>query len=255
MISGCNGFGREEPVHEAFTLTRSELSALVESLPAATREKVDANPWYFLELLRQVLEMPPEYCVLVDKSHALPPDSEPDDLVSLNEYDISVNRNDLSLSRRIMPDLLAMVEAARIDGNELVVSSAYRSFEYQATVYERNVNQYGQEQADRESAQPGKSQHQLGTTIDFGSITDAFGDTPPGRWLLANAWQFGFSLSYPEGYEELTGYRPEVWHYRYVSRPAALLEREYFQSVQQYMLAFLDEHRSDLEASKLVTSP
>jgi D-alanyl-D-alanine carboxypeptidase len=242
-------------VHEAFTITRSELRELVASLPDGIRDSIDANPWYFLELLRQVIDSPTEYTVLVDKSHALPPDSAPADLVSLNEYDISVNRNDLSLSRRIMPDLLAMVEAARIDGSELVVSSAFRSFEYQATVYGRNVKQYGQEQADRESAQPGKSQHQLGTTIDFGSITDAFGDTAPGRWLLANAWRFGFSLSYPEGYEELTGYRPEVWHYRYISRPAAILERRYFQSVQQYMLIFLDENRSLLEASRVVDSP
>ena len=143
-----------------------------------------------------------------------------------------------------MPDVLAMTEAARIDGIELVYSSTYRSYEYQKTVYDRHVRTYGREQADRESARPGMSQHQLGTTIDFGSITDAFGDTAAGKWLVSNARRFGFSLSYPEGGEELTGYRHEIWHYRYLSRVGTLMEREFFASIQQHMLEFFHEYRA-----------
>jgi D-alanyl-D-alanine carboxypeptidase len=145
-----------------------------------------------------------------------------------------------------VPDLLAMNEAARQAGLELVHSSAYRSYEYQAEVYQRNIDALGKERADRESAQPGKSQHQLGTAIDFGSITDAFADTPEGRWLAEHAWEFGFSLSYPDGYEDVTGYRYESWHFRHISRIGTRLERDFFIGIQQYFLSFIDEKKGVL---------
>ena len=85
--------------------------------------------------------------------------------------------------------------------------------------------------------------------MDFGSITDDFADTPEGKWLYENGWEYGFSLSYPEGYETLTGYRHELWHYRYLSRPFTRLEREYFESIQHYLLLFLHENREKLLAS------
>ena len=108
---------------------------------------------------------------------------------------------------------------------------------------------YGQETADRESARPGASQHQLGTAIDFGSITDAFARTRAGKWLFAHAGEYGFSLSYPQGYEGITGYRYESWHYRYVTKAGVLLQRKYFGDIQQYLMEFLDQNRPSLEAS------
>jgi D-alanyl-D-alanine carboxypeptidase len=108
-------------------------------------------------------------------------------------------------------------------------------------VYERNVKEMGQQAADRESARPGHSQHQLGLVIDFGSITDAFARTPEGIWLSANASRFGWSLSYPEGYEDVTGYRWESWHYRYVGRELAEFIDNYFNGIQQYALRFIHE--------------
>ena len=90
--------------------------------------------------------------------------------------------------------------------------------------------------AERESARPGASQHQLGTAIDFGSITDAFAQTRAGKWLVAHAWEYGFSLSYPQGDEGITGYRYESWHYRFITKPGVLLQRRYFGNIQQYLL-------------------
>ncbi len=97
--------------------------------------------------------------------------------------------------------------------------------------------------ADSESAVPGYSQHQLGTAIDFGSITDAFDATPESRWLADHAWRYGFSLSYPKGYEWLTGYRYEGGRYRYIGRAAAEMQRAFFADIQQYLLLFLHQYR------------
>ena len=120
-----------------------------------------------------------------------------------------------------------------------MVSSAYRSFDYQDRLYRRHVDQVGREAADLVSARPGHSQHQLGTAIDFGSISDGYGETANGRWVAQHAWRFGFSLSYPAGATDRTGYSYEPWHFRYIGRVGTRLEREFFGGQQQALLEFL----------------
>jgi len=234
-----------------FSLTLQDLRTITAALPKTVQDRIigDARP--FLNLLSRVLDEPAEYLVLVDKSHPLPAGSVPPDLVSLAAYPLSVSRGDLLLRKAIMPDVLALSAAARADGVTLLFSSSYRSYEYQKAVYEREVKTYGQQAANRESARPGTSQHQLGTAVDFGSITDAFAETKAGRWLMAHAEEYGFSLSFPKGYESVTGYRYESWHYRYITKTAARLQKEYFEDIQQYLLEFLHDNRAALEAKRL----
>lgn len=181
---------------------------------------------------------------LADKSHALPTDFIPPDLVSLNSYGLSLTRKDLSLRGILMPDLLAMVAAAKSAKIELVFASSYRSWSYQKTVYERNVAQLGKKEADRVSAQPGQSQHQLGTAFDMNPIDNAFAAMPAGAWMRENAWKFGFSLSYPQGFESVTGYDWESWHFRYLGKAALLIQRDYFDDMQHYFLQFWNAYRA-----------
>ena len=183
--------------------------------------------------------------ILVDKERALSSDYEPEDLVVLRNASYRVNRNDLSLREIAANSLEEMAAAALADGITLVVSSTYRSYSYQAQVYERWVGQLGRAQADRVSARPGHSQHQLGLVVDFGSITNDFAQTPQGRWVEANASRFGWSLSYPQGYEEITGYSWESWHYRYVGRDLAHFIDTYFNGIQQHALLFLHTHLNE----------
>lgn len=229
-------------VHPAFNLTIEELEARIDGEPAGIIEGITERPEYFLELLRRALQLEEWALVLVDKEHSLPEEYAPADLVSLRDYPLTLNRETLQLSRVCIPDVLAMTEAARAEGIELVFSSTFRSYDYQEKLYTAYAAQYGQKEADRFSARPGTSQHQLGTAIDFGSITPEFGDTPQGRWLYEHAWEYGFSLSYPEGMEDVTGYMFEIWHYRYITRTGTRLEREFFNGVQQYLTEFMDRH-------------
>ena len=237
-----------KPIHPAFEITpkelEEELTRLAADLPEAFGERaaprILERPEYFLELLRQSFSEPEDLFRLVDKGHALPADYEPRDLVSLNRYAdrLVLNRGDLSLRALILPDLFAMVEAARLDGIILDLSSTYRSYAYQAGLFQRHVDELGREEASRVSARPGTSQHQLGTTVDFGSVTPAFADTEAGRWLAEHAREFGFSMSYPDGYEALTGYSYEPWHFRFISRVGTELETEFFGGIQQHFLEF-----------------
>ena len=209
-------------------------------LSANILEATENGP--FADELAAVIATDPFLYLLVDKTHPLPPGYEPDDLVPLQNGAYRISRNDLSLRREAEARLSEMAEAAWAEGVTLLASSSYRSEAYQKEVYERNVRQSGQETADRESARPGHSQHQTGLVIDFGSITDAFADTAAGKWLLRNASRFGWSLSFPDGYEAVTGYRWESWHYRYVGRPLAAFIAAYFDNIQQYALEFIHSY-------------
>lgn len=180
---------------------------------------------------------------LIDKKHNIGSDYEPNDLVKLSSLDdrpYNINRNDLSLREGVEKALCVLARAAQNDGITLLVSSTYRSYDYQAKLFQRWVDIDGLEEAERESARPGTSQHQLGLAIDFGSIEDDFIYTKQGKWLYQHAWEYGWSLSFPKQYEDVTGYRWECWHYRYVGIDACKFQRRYFNDVQQYMLEFID---------------
>jgi len=212
-------------------------------LPAALSARIKtaaANPAFFTDL-QACLEGDRYLRALVDKRHSLPAGYAPDDLVTLTEGSYRVSRGGLTLRRAAAAALDEMAKAARADGVTLVASSTYRSYDYQTQVYNRNVREMGQEAADRESARPGHSQHQTGLVVDFGSIDDSFAATAAGRWMTANASRFGWSLSFPDGYEAVTGYRWESWHYRYVGKGLAAFIDNYFDGIQQYALRFLYE--------------
>ena len=196
------------------------------------------SPDFIMELLI-VLQQDPFTYYLVDKKHPLPDAYKPDDLISLGSGAYRLSRDGLELRKIAALALEEMAAAAAKEGIALSVGSAYRSAEYQAMLYDRAVKTYGKETADRESAQSGKSQHQLGLTVDFAPIDDAFAKTPASGWLIKNAARFGWSLSYPDGFEEATGYRWESWHYRYVGRDLAAFINNYFDGIQQYALQFI----------------
>jgi len=213
---------------------------LPENLSLSIMGIIGENPAFILDLF-EILQTDPYLRVLVDKEHSLEESYEPEDLTELINGSYRVNRTGLFLRKAAAASLEEMAVAARNEGLTLVASSAYRSFNYQVQLYEHNVKEMGQQAADRESAKPGHSQHQLGLVIDFGSITDTFARTPEGIWLFANASHFGWSLSYPEGYEDVTGYRWECWHYRYVGRELSEFIDNYFNGIQQYALRFIHE--------------
>lgn len=119
--------------------------------------------------------------------------------------------------------VVELFDAARAEaGLKLQSQSAFRSYETQVSVYNTYVANHGQARADISSARPGHSEHQTGLTLDISSVPaqctlDAcFGDTPHGKWLAENSWRFGFVLRYPEGMTDVTGFKYEPWHFRYV---------------------------------------
>ncbi|MDR0684554.1 MAG: M15 family metallopeptidase [Spirochaetaceae bacterium] len=225
---------------------RLEDALLEAEIPHAMGDRIrSAGKAVFLPELEAAAAGDPFLSRLVDKQHALPDGYEPDDLVTLdNSGSYRVGRAGLRLRHPAAEALERMAEAARAEGITLTASSAYRSYDYQAEVYARNVRESGQKTADRESSRPGYSQHQLGLAVDFGSITDAFAQTAAGRWIAANGPKYGWVISFPDGYEQLTGYRWESWHYRYMGMPLAVFIEKWFDGIQQYALQFIHAWRN-----------
>src|ERR671912_947357 len=177
--------------------------------------------------------------VLVDRSHSLPPDYVPKDLVPLRDYGISTMGSE-TLRREAAEHLGRLVQDAAVDGEMLTVASAYRSYEEQQRSY-RSLKRILGADAGRLSATPGHSQHQLGTTVDFTNAAAGyklgvrFARTSASRWLEHHAGQYGFVLGYPRGEEERTGYRWEPWHYRYVGVQDAERIEDSGQSLQEFL--------------------
>lgn len=215
-----------------------------ERLPADIMERCLQN---FEELVSDIEELSEDadLLTLVDKKHFLSADSAPDDLVELKAGELfTVSRAGMKASNRAVRVLRDMAKAARADGVTLQVSSAYRSYEHQKRLFTQYVNQYGLQSAERFSARAGTSQHQLGTVFDFGSVSDDFANTKSGKWLRAHACEWGFSLSFPKGYEEVTGYKWECWHYRYIGKKACDGQRKWTNDIQQYWLEIIDWYGS-----------
>lgn len=110
-------------------------------------------------------------------------------------------------------------KTAERSGVELLLVSAYRSFDYQAGLIERKLAR-GIHLDDilKVSAAPGFSQHHSGMAIDLTTpdalpLEQAFAKTKAYEWLKSNAHTFGFVESF--GLNNRHGLIWEPWHWCY----------------------------------------
>ena len=99
-------------------------------------------------------------------------------------------------------------------GKDLLLTSTYRTREYQAWVYENNPF----------AVPAGTSEHETGLAVDVkieGYPQKRFINSNVGRWVAKNSYKFGFIIRYPMWGQKLTGVEYEPWHLRYVSEPHA----------------------------------
>jgi D-alanyl-D-alanine carboxypeptidase len=168
---------------------------------------------------------------LVDTNLAVPNDYAPGDLVGAYTAGIPSYQKVRSI---LVPELTDMAAAASAAGAPLDIVSGYRDYWTQVETFAYWVNEKGVWRALVDSARPGHSEHQLGLAVDFASlggvdpwnVGDFATDTPAGKWLFANAWRYGFVLSYPNGATSKTCYEYEPWHYRYVGVTEAAAVRD-----------------------------
>lgn len=175
---------------------------------------------------------------LINRQHSISKRYVPSDLRKAETYGVSQQ-----MRTEAATALEQLFEAAKEAGVPLSTVSGYRSYSKQATIYQRKVDSIGRKAADRISARPGTSEHQLGLAMDVAkkgasSLTTAFANTPQGQWVMENAHRYGFIIRYLKDYEDVTGYSYEPWHIRYVGVEQATAIYESGLPMELYMSGY-----------------
>ncbi len=133
-------------------------------------------------------------------------------------------------------------------GVTLISVSGYRSYASQSNIYSRKLRAVRKDEAKAQEyvAPPGASEHQLGLAMDIGQrnkvhLNDKFADTVGGKWATENSWRFGFILRYGKEWEDVTGYKYESWHFRYVGKEAAKKIHEANVPYETWMIRYRTE--------------
>jgi D-alanyl-D-alanine carboxypeptidase len=182
--------------------------------------------------------------LFVSQQFSLPESYVPSDLVFVRDYfgeSVTLGLgNQVRLS--IIEPLRQMIEAMHAAGLKPSILSGYRSYGEQYLAWKWWNSQYPERVAIM-SARAGHSEHQLGTTVDFGSpaldhlFHVDFAETPEGIWLRDNAHLYGFTMSYPAGAYETTGFKYEPWHFRYVTTDISIQLQTTGQILTEWQLA------------------
>ncbi len=142
-------------------------------------------------------------------------------LIANKTYSLPSTYNPQGLTDDTYSAFQQLTTDAAYAGLDIYLSSGFRSYEYQNEIYNNYVSIYGQETADTFSARPGYSEHQTGMAIDVNSIDDSFAGTPEAVWLEEHCYEYGFIIYYPKEKDNITGYKYEPWHIRYVGKDVA----------------------------------
>ena len=177
--------------------------------------------------------------IIANKKHKLPDGYVPSDLVSLT---VTTAYGDVQLKQEAADAIAEMFAAANNEGIYPVVTTAYRSEDFQSQLYYGYVEKDGQEAADTYSSRPGYSDHQTGLAADIScdeigyELDTSFEDTAEGQWLARHAHEYGFVMRYPQGKQDVTGYTYEPWHFRYIGVQNAtdVYETDVDESIEEY---------------------
>ena len=172
------------------------------------------------------------YLIICNKYHKLKDNYVPD-LVSLSGYGGG------QMERVAASHFKEMSNAAKKDGISIYNVSGYRSYNTQKNLYNNYVNRDGKKKADTYSARAGTSEHQTGLASDINSVSSSFENTNAFKWLIKNAYKYGFILRYPKGKEFITGYMYEPWHFRYVGEEVAKVIYEKDITYEEYYATYL----------------
>lgn len=164
----------------------------------------------------KIIDNPNNIDVLVNKENKLKDNYYPKDLIYLNsDYTIGMQY----LRKEAKYHFEKMCKQAKLEGYIIKAVSTFRSNDYQEKLYNNYCLEKGIEYADMASAKKGHSEHQTGLAVD---VADSYGDynnfisTKEFEWMNTNAYKYGFIQRYPKYKTDITGYKYEPWHYRYI---------------------------------------
>ena len=182
--------------------------------------------------------------MIVNKFYKLNENYKPDNLKNISlDYSYG-NEGDNKLISYAYDAFMDLWQAANEAGFYLMVTSSYRNYEEQTSIYEERKEAQGERKADQTAARPGHSEHQTGLVVDMTSksepIESDFKESKTYNWLKDNAYKYGFIERYPEDKTYITGYEPESWHWRYVGKEAAKVVHDENITYDEYYAYYIE---------------
>ncbi len=157
-------------------------------------------------------------------------------------------------------EIWRLVGDARRQGLYINVTSSYRTYAYQVSLFKDKIrrleaqgmdHEKAVEEAAKEVAAPGTSEHHLGLTVDF--VTGSYKKLDSGitktkeyQWVQEHAWEYGYIIRYPQGKSDITGIISEPWHLRYVGIPAAKLITEQEVCLEEFLGVAYDDQKNGI---------
>lgn len=178
--------------------------------------------------------------MLVNKYNGLDEYFIPSDLVSVDkEYAIDSKQK---ANREMYEAFIKMSDDCKKEtGYKVIFRSGYRDYKSQEDTYNLYLKTYGKKYAEVYAAHAGFSEHQTGLAVDIkAESSNTFAGTKESNWLSKNAHKYGFILRYKKETEDITGYKYESWHYRYVGSIAKKVY-ESKMTYDEYYIRFLDK--------------
>lgn len=197
------------------------------------------NEWYDEDIVKNT-DMSKGDLILVNKFNQLKSNYTPKNIVPISNY---YSYDDNSIVKKVYEAYKNMWYAAKEEDLTLIVTSSYRDYKTQETLWNGYADRNGEKWADSVSARAGFSEHQTGLTLDivtYNTTMNDFENTDEFKWLQKNAHKYGFILRYPKDKEDITGYAYESWHYRYVGVDVATSIHEKNITFDEYYAYYIE---------------
>ena len=173
--------------------------------------------------------------MLVNGRHYLDENYKPENLATFSMDYCYENQRAQSV---VVDAFMVMQQACKEQTDaQLMVNSAYRSYQDQIGTYKRNPKGY--------AARAGSSEHQTGYAIDVTSrqhpMRWPFDTSVEGVWMREHCHDYGFILRYPKRQSQIFGFAYEPWHLRYVGKEVAKRIHDEDITFDEYYAYYLDK--------------
>ena len=191
------------------------------------------------------IKNPDDLLVLCNKYHYLSSTYIPSDLVNVDSQYMA--RTTSTKLRKAANDALKELgSAASKEELNIKITTSFRDYAWQNSLYTNYVNTDGKAAADTYSARAGYSEHQTGLAMDLGGKSpkggydlNYFENTAEFNWMQAHSFEYGFVLRFPKDKVSITGYQYEAWHYRYVGKEVAKIMHDEGLCLEEYWAEYL----------------
>ncbi len=134
----------------------------------------------------------------------------------------------------------------------LIVYGSYRTTEFQQQLYDQFTANTAGDGEGSIVAPPGFSEHESGYAIDFSeTVAYDYQGTGDFQWLNNNCPKYGFIIRYTTAKEDITEYRNEPWHFRYVGIPHSKYMTENNICLEEYIELLRNHHQYGTEHLKV----